>query len=90
MNLDIECYYASEIDPDSIAVSFINHGYDIIQLGDIRNIDEEKIKEISPIDLLLGGSPCNDLSLANPKRRGLKGNTFLYIKMKLNNIKFFK
>ncbi|XP_008204446.1 DNA (cytosine-5)-methyltransferase 3B isoform X1 [Nasonia vitripennis] len=71
LNVNIECYYASEIDPDSMQVSFFNHGNEIIQLGDVRNIDEKKIKEIAPIDLLIGGSPCNELSLANPKRRGL-------------------
>ncbi|KAJ8667726.1 hypothetical protein QAD02_009389 [Eretmocerus hayati] len=71
LNVEIECYYASEIDPDSIQVSFFNHGDEIIQLGDVRDIDEDKIKEIAPIDLLIGGSPCNELSLANPRRRGL-------------------
>lgn len=75
LNIEIECYYASEIDPDSMQVSFFNYGDEIVQLGDVRNIDEKKIKEIAPIDLLIGGSPCNELSLANPKRRGLDGKS---------------
>lgn len=32
-----------------------------------------QIKEICPIDLLIGGSPCTDLSFVNPKRKGLFG-----------------
>ncbi|KAL7287500.1 hypothetical protein TKK_0018334 [Trichogramma kaykai] len=71
LNVNIDCYYASEIDPDSMKVSYFNHGKKIIQLGDVRDIDENMIKKIAPIDLLIGGSPCNELSLANPKRRGL-------------------
>lgn len=59
-------------------VSFFNHGNEIIQLGDVRNIDEKKIKEIAPIDLLIGGSPCNELSMANPKRRGLDGIVIIF------------
>lgn len=54
-------------------VTFFNHGNEVVQLGDVRGIDEKKIKEIVPIDLLIGGSPCNELSMANPKRRGLDG-----------------
>ena len=29
-----------------------------------------QLAEIAPIDLLIGGSPCNELSLANPLRKG--------------------
>ncbi|KAJ8685719.1 hypothetical protein QAD02_021512 [Eretmocerus hayati] len=67
----IECYSASEIDRDSMLVNSFNHKKAIIQLGDVRDIDENKIRGIAPIDLLTGGSPCNDLSSVNPRRRGL-------------------
>ncbi|XP_058794757.1 DNA (cytosine-5)-methyltransferase 3B-like isoform X2 [Phymastichus coffea] len=96
LKIDIDCYYASEIDPDSIQVSFFNYGHEIIQLGDVRNIDDKKIKEIAPIDLLIGGSPCNELSLANPKRRGLddpEGTGVLfydYVRIKKILIKYNK
>lgn len=30
-----------------------------------------------PIDLLIGGSPCNELSLVNPNRKGIYGKTEL-------------
>ena len=32
-----------------------------------------QVSELGRIDLLLGGSPCNDLSNVNPYRRGLYG-----------------
>lgn len=73
LNIEVDCYYASEIDQDSMQVAFFNHGHEVIQLGDVRDIDEKKIKEIVPIDLLIGGSPCNELSMANPRRKGLDG-----------------
>ena len=56
-------------------VTRFNHGGKVVQLGDIRDINEAKIKEIAPIDLLIGGSPCNELSIANPKGKGLDGET---------------
>ena len=71
LGIDVEVYYSSEIDPDAELVSSVHFGDEIIRLGDVRGITEEKIKEISPIDLLIGGSPCNDLSLVNPMRLGL-------------------
>ena len=33
-----------------------------------------ELPEIPPFDLLIGGSPCQDLSLANKTRQGLKGS----------------
>lgn len=66
---DVEIYYASEIEPNAIKISKNNY-QDIIDLGDVRNID---ITNISDIDLLIGGSPCQDLSIANKNRTGLEG-----------------
>lgn len=71
LGLDVEVYYASEIDEDALTVSSAHFGDRIIYLGDVRGITKEKIQEIAPIDLLIGGSPCNDLSLVNPARMGL-------------------
>ncbi|XP_015594344.1 DNA (cytosine-5)-methyltransferase 3B [Cephus cinctus] len=81
LGIKVECYYASEIDPDAEAVSVAHFGDRIIRLGDVRNITRETINDIGPIDLLIGGSPCNDLSLANPYRLGLhdpKGTGILF------------
>ncbi len=35
---------------------------EIIQLGDVRNVTEEVLDSIMPIDIIIGGSPCQDLS----------------------------
>lgn len=85
--IPVEVYYASEIDKHAINISQKNWK-DIIQLGDITdikmltevnvdgyanpgviNVYQYKIPEI---DLLIGGSPCQDLSIAG-KRKGLAG-----------------
>ncbi|XP_043253455.1 DNA (cytosine-5)-methyltransferase 3B-like [Colletes gigas] len=71
LGLTVDVYYASEIDPDALMVSASHFGDRIVHLGDVMDITREKIKEMVPIDLLIGGSPCNDLSLANPARLGL-------------------
>ena len=62
-------YYASEIDKDAIAVS--EHNYpDIVHIGDVREI---KASDLPKIDLIIGGSPCQDLSRANYEGKGLEG-----------------
>ena len=64
-----EKYYASEIKPHAIKVT--QHNYpNTIQLGDVREIKAENLPKI---DLLMGGSPCQDFSRANATRDGLKG-----------------
>lgn len=71
LGLVVEVYYASEIDVNALTISSSHFGDRITYLGDVRGITKEKIQEIAPIDLLIGGSPCNDLSLVNPARLGL-------------------
>jgi len=68
--LSIECeYYASEIDKYAIQVAKNNHP-NIIQLGDVNNI---KFKNFVGVDLLIGGFPCQDLSIAKRDGKGLEG-----------------
>lgn len=62
-------YYASEIKPHAIAVTQRNYP-NTIQLGDIAKIDGSKLPKI---DLLIGGSPCQDFSRGNAVRNGLDG-----------------
>ena len=67
-NLNIDCeYYASEIDKYAIQVAKNNHP-DIIHIGDVK-----EVKLINDLDLLIGGSPCQDLSVAKKDRKGLNG-----------------
>jgi DNA (cytosine-5)-methyltransferase 3A len=54
-------YLASEIDQPAMRVAMRNHPY-TVQLGDIRNLKGENLP---PIDLLMGGSPCQGFSYAN-------------------------
>ena len=55
--IKINTYYASEINPNSIKITQKNYP-DTIQLGDIENLTEGKLKQLPNIDLLIGGSPC--------------------------------
>ena len=61
--IKVNKYYASEIDKNAMQISKNNYK-DIIQLGDIKSIDEDIIKSIGKIDLVLGGSPCQGFSRA--------------------------
>lgn len=48
---------------------------EITQLGSVIDITPETLENIGPINLLIGGSPCNDLSAVNYRKKGLYGNT---------------
>lgn len=62
-------YFASEIKKHAIKVT--QHNYpNTIQLGDVTNV---KATDLPKIDLLIGGSPCQDFSIANKERKGLQG-----------------
>jgi DNA (cytosine-5)-methyltransferase 3A len=65
----VKTYYASEIDKHAIQISQKNYP-DIVRLGDVRTIHTIDTQ----IDLLIGGSPCQDLSIAKKDRQGLEGN----------------
>lgn len=62
-------YYASEIKPHAINIT--QHNYpNTIQLGDIKEL---KGDDLPKIDLLFGGSPCQDFSRANKVQKGVDG-----------------
>ena len=67
--LPVEIYYASEIDKYAISISAKNYP-NVIQVGSVVGLDT---KQFSDIDLLIGGSPCQDLSIAKKDRKGLNG-----------------
>jgi len=71
LGIPVRKYYASEI--KSHAISTTQHNFpDTVQLGDVRELDKESLEALS-IDLLIGGSPCQDLTIINQNRTGLSG-----------------
>lgn len=71
VGIKVDKYYASEIDESAIKISEKNYP-DIIHLGDVTKWKEWDI-DLNSIDLLIGGSPCQDLSIAKQNREGLSG-----------------
>ena len=70
--IKIEKYYASEIDKNAIKITNKNYP-NTIQLGDITKITNEMLEKIEPIDLIIGGSPCQDLSVYKFDRSEVSG-----------------
>ncbi len=70
--IPVEAYYASEIDKYAIQISQKNYN-DIINLGSVSDLDVNDY-DFTDVDLLIGGSPCQDLSISKSKtRKGLDG-----------------
>ncbi len=61
--------WASEIEPFPIRVTK-HHFPDMIHMGDITKLDGANLP---PVDIICGGSPCQDFSIASPTRLGLAG-----------------
>lgn len=69
--IKVNKYFASEIKPHAIKVTQANYP-DTIQLGDVQFITKDTLGS-NKIDLLIGGSPCQDFSAANLVQSGLQG-----------------
>ena len=86
--IKVDKYYASEIDDNAIKISQKNYP-DIIRLGDVTKWREWDI-DWANIDLLIGGSPCQSLSITQSKtREGLNGKSKLFFEFVdiLNHLK---
>ena len=106
-SLNAECVGWSEIDKYAISV-FAHHfkEYSSLNFGDIERlvfdvsergefiVNENRVKCLPDMDMLVGGSPCQDLSINNLKRKGLQGSrsrlffAFLEI-LRIKKPKFF-
>lgn len=61
--IKVDKYYSSEINEKSIMIGDKNFPQDIkYKLGDVTKIDEEKLKQLDKIDLIIFGSPCTGFS----------------------------
>ena len=70
-NVRVSNYFSSEIKEYAIEVANENYPQDREnRLGDITKIDGYSLPKI---DLLIGGSPCQDFSGANKERLGVEG-----------------
>jgi DNA (cytosine-5)-methyltransferase 3A len=88
--IEVDNYYASEVDKYAIKVSSANYP-DIVHLGDVTKLDTSKLP---PIDLLIGGSPCQNFS-SSGTRKGMitKDNIEIlsleqYLGLKLDGFEF--
>ena len=61
--------WASEIEPFPIEVTK-THFPDMVHVGDITKLNGA---ELPPVDIICGGSPCQDCSVASGTRAGLQG-----------------
>lgn len=87
VGIKVNKYYSSEIKPYAIELTQ-HHFPDTIQVGDVTKWKEWNI-DWKSIDLILSGSPCQDLSAAG-KRAGIEGKKsslfFIFIEI-LEHIK---
>lgn len=67
--IKVDRYLASEVDKYAIKITQKNFP-NTEQLGDVKTV---WAKNLPKIDLLIGGSPCQDLSIAKVGRKGLDG-----------------
>ena len=65
-----DCVGVAEIEKFPAAV-LAHHYPDVPNLGDVTKITKQDVERLGPIDLVCGGFPCQDLSVAG-QRKGLK------------------
>lgn len=85
LGIEVERYYASEIDKYAIQICKKNHP-DVVHLGDVTKIDGKAFKDI---DLIIGGFPCQSFSIAG-KRLNFddpRGQLFFHAKRLIDEIK---
>lgn len=87
LNIKVKKYYSCEIDDDAKAVSQNQNKDNVIKyIGDAHLLTKSQIQDYCPIDLLLGGPPCNDLSRVNPERRHFGKKNYSILSFVLKNL----
>lgn len=83
LGIKIDKYYASEIKEDAIKVTQENYP-NTIQIGDVTKVKSSDFN--SKVFLFIGGSPCQNLSIANKEIDGLEGEKsklfYEYVRLK--------
>jgi DNA-cytosine methyltransferase len=70
--IKVDNYFASEINPQAIKVTQNNYP-NTKQIGDVTEISDHFLDSLPEIDLYIGGSPCQDLSVYKLGTDGAKG-----------------
>ena len=85
LGLQVDNYFASEIDKHAIAQTKLNFPGTVC-LGDVRNV---RAKDLPRIDLVLGGSPCQGFSFAGAQRNFEDPRSVLFFEFErvLNEVK---
>lgn len=81
IGVKVDRYFASEIKKHAIKVTMNNYP-NTIQIGDVTKVSykdgvlytEEGNYIVGKIDLLIGGSPCQDFSILKANGKGLEGD----------------
>lgn len=77
LGVKVKEYFAYEIKPSAIYATQLNFP-NTIQLGDLNGFDADFFKD-KQIDLILCGSPCQDMSFVNNNRCGVNGEKSILI-----------
>lgn len=71
VGIKVANYYACEIEKNAIIISDKRHHNIHRPVNDVRELRQDRLPQI---DFLIGGSPCQDLSIAKKDRKGLEGD----------------
>ena len=98
--INIDVYFASEIEPNAIKVALKNHP-EIIEIGDVSKISykdgvlytPDKKYNVGKIDLICGGSPCTNFSSIGYANGMSSGDTEIlsleqYLELKSREVAF--
>lgn len=78
LGIEIETYYASEIESTAMLCARTNHP-NIVHIGDVTKVDFTKYR--GKVDIVIAGSPCQNFSILGDRKglNGLKSRLFSYV-----------